>query len=350
MKKLLLLILSIGAVNSAMAQNAGFYFNAVSLNQNGTPTEVTGAANTPLNSFNGSGILNLTGAVSKTYKNGSGNVCGPVLNYRVYEVGSIPGSFSQLNLPFFSEYPAAGNSNSGDQTWRGNFATPVNLLTGRPNGNYTLEVYYVTTGNLNGNNFCPDTFYDSNGGSNFKYNFTINSPLPVILSKFSGKAVDRNINLSWETASEQENDFFQVQKSADLKSWEAVGEVKGKGTIEAKTEYNFVDEMPQTGMTHYYRLKQVDFNGKYEYSKSIAVKMNSNPMLQVFPNPTTEFVQVTGIETPTTLQLIDSKGLVVEERHIDKNERLEVKNRNSGIYFIRIFDAASSQSKRIVVQ
>ena len=153
--------------------------------------------------------------------------------------------------------------------------------------------------------------------------------------------------MNWETVSETNNDFFSVQRSSDLKAWEAIGSVKGAGSIDAKQVYTYTDKQPIIG-TNYYRLKQVDFNGNYEYGKAIAVKMIANAGLVVYPNPAKNSINIVGIEHATTLQLIDLSGNVLHESSISENTTLALPN-VSGMYLIRVSDGSTSNSKRIVI-
>lgn len=114
------------------------------------------------------------------------------------------------------------------------------------------------------------------------------TPLPVELITFDGNVTDNGVELSWATASEQDNSHFEVERSADGKAFEQVGKVDGHGNSSTKISYNFIDYSSLSGQS-YYRLKQVDFNGQYEYSKLVAVSVeaNSTDGLQVMlaPNP-----------------------------------------------------------------
>jgi hypothetical protein len=119
------------------------------------------------------------------------------------------------------------------------------------------------------------------------------SPLPVTLLSFNGEMnQEGNVELNWETADEQNNDFFQVQRSSTgLSDWEPLGFVTGHGDSDQLIKYSFVDEsVNKDNGFLFYRLKQVDFNGVFEYSPVISVAINSEPVekgnnWKVFPNP-----------------------------------------------------------------
>ncbi|MCE7994020.1 MAG: T9SS type A sorting domain-containing protein [Roseivirga sp.] len=119
------------------------------------------------------------------------------------------------------------------------------------------------------------------------------SPLPVTLLTFNGEMNDEgNIELNWETADEENNDFFQVQRSnTGLGDWEPLGFVTGNGNSDQLLKYSFVDDKVNKDEGFlYYRLKQVDFNGVFEYSPVISVAIDSElfqveKSWKVFPNP-----------------------------------------------------------------
>jgi hypothetical protein len=115
--------------------------------------------------------------------------------------------------------------------------------------------------------------------------------LPVQLTAFSATATpSRTVRLDWQTASEVNNDYFEVQRSLDGHSFVVAGQVQGNGTsIQAHT-YSFVDAAPGATATHYYRLRQVDLDGTSAFSPVQAVTLaagSSLVQLAAVPNPTT---------------------------------------------------------------
>ncbi len=101
-----------------------------------------------------------------------------------------------------------------------------------------------------------------------------NTSLPIELVSFEATAQEKEVALTWVTASELNNDYFTVERSADGSSWEVVLTKQGAGTTTQRTEYNALDSRPLAGLS-YYRLKQTDFDGKFSYSSIQSVFMNS---------------------------------------------------------------------------
>ncbi len=129
---------------------------------------------------------------------------------------------------------------------------------------------------------------------------TINSSqtqLPIELVFFNATPDENNrkVKLEWQTASEINNDFFTIEKSINAIDWEMVKTVSGAGNSSSLLSYSTVDSKPYSGVS-YYRLKQTDFNGQFEYSQIISV--NINPFISenigIYPNPTKNQITVIG--------------------------------------------------------
>jgi len=119
--------------------------------------------------------------------------------------------------------------------------------------------------------------------------------LPIKLTSFNATYTSRLVNFMWQTASEINNDYFTIERSADGLNWEWVNDINGAGNSSELLDYNAIDENPYPRMS-YYRLKQTDFDGQFEYSNTIAVAMknDSDEEVLVFPNPTFNKITVVG--------------------------------------------------------
>ncbi|OKL41205.1 hypothetical protein [Pontibacter flavimaris] len=158
------------------------------------------------------------------------------------------------------------------------------------------------------------------------------TPLPVELASFEGKVTQSGISLEWETASEQNNSHFEVERSADGKTFAALGSVPGNGNSSVSLAYSYLDKYPLEGM-NYYRLKQVDVDGRYEYSKVVAVtaaEKSGKLQAQLLPNPCLQGDCQLRIATaapgqPVRVQLQDLTGRVVFEQNLrDDGEQLQL--------------------------
>jgi hypothetical protein len=111
------------------------------------------------------------------------------------------------------------------------------------------------------------------------------APLPVELTAFQATAAGSAVALTWATASEKDNQGFEVQRSADGEGFAKLAWVAGAGTSQAPRSYSFRDAAPLRGVS-YYRLKQLDADGKATYSPVATVRMAAPMALTVYPNPT----------------------------------------------------------------
>jgi hypothetical protein len=111
-----------------------------------------------------------------------------------------------------------------------------------------------------------------------------NQVLPIALMYFTAKQNNSQVLLQWATASEQDNAYFSLEKSRDGRQFNEIGRVAGAGTSTAKLTYQFTDDFPFGG-TGYYRLKQVDLDGTFTYSRIVAVNSEITAALRIYPNP-----------------------------------------------------------------
>jgi photosystem II stability/assembly factor-like uncharacterized protein len=136
-------------------------------------------------------------------------------------------------------------------------------------------------------------FTDSNVGWAVGLNGTIlktingGNPIPVELSSFTVSTKGREVILNWITATELNNQGFEIQRKFSSNDFVTIGSVKGNGTTTSPNQYTFVDKLIDPGK-YFYRLKQVDFNGTFEYSSEIEVEvrvLDKFTLEQNYPNP-----------------------------------------------------------------
>jgi hypothetical protein len=118
----------------------------------------------------------------------------------------------------------------------------------------------------------------------------ISGVLPVKLTDFNAQTIDNKVELGWETAWERNSKEFIVQRSSDLKEFGDIGRVTAAGETDGRRQYSFTDNTPLLGAS-YYRLRMVDQDGSYEYSKVKDVIVRpGDPLVLVSPNPATSGV------------------------------------------------------------
>ena len=189
---------------------------------------------------------------------------------------------------------------------------------------------------------------------------TINSPVPVELAEFSAqyeKEYDR-VALDWATASEEQNAKFVIQRSQDGRQFESIGETVGSGTTVEEVKYTWYDREPLSG-TSYYRLKQVDYDGDYEYSPIAVVNVAKDlEVVQATPNPFRSNVRLTVKSDKTStahLTLMDQVGRVVDQQQVQLNRgtnevRLDMSPYQSGWYMVKFQDGQSATVMKLIKQ
>jgi len=167
-------------------------------------------------------------------------------------------------------------------------------------------------------------------------------PLPVELLNFNLNLLDNEtVKIEWQTVTEINNDYFTVERSKDGTNWEQLKRINGAGHSTRLLNYSIVDSRPFMG-TSYYRLKQTDFNGEFEYPeiKSITRKASSIS-LQIYPNPANNNITITGDKLELSKLIIyNSIGqnvtkLTQQNKISDKQLTIDITELPSGFYYIK---------------
>ncbi|GGF23645.1 hypothetical protein GCM10011383_39120 [Hymenobacter cavernae] len=163
--------------------------------------------------------------------------------------------------------------------------------------------------------------------------------LPVELISFDAKLRKGHVYASWATASEVNNEGFHVERSQDGKAFTSVSYQKGQGTTANKTSYEAIDNQPLAGSS-YYRLKQVDLDGKVSYSPVVTI-VNTAALItvSVYPNPTQDIATINLGQLPvagTQVQLTDMMGRTIRTQQLSTTGELNMRDLKPGTYFITI--------------
>lgn len=165
--------------------------------------------------------------------------------------------------------------------------------------------------------------------------------------------------VNWSTATELNNDRFEIERTIDGRFFTTIGTVKGAGNSSQNKNYQFIDNAPITGCA--YRIKQVDFDGKFDYSKIIMPKKESTfnstkPEVVICPNPASIFSSIT-IDLKNLgpydnkVSVIDTYGGLIFEEILDsKKTFLNLENLNQGLYIVSIYNGDNIISKKIIVK
>ena len=183
-------------------------------------------------------------------------------------------------------------------------------------------------------------------------------PVPITLVNFSGKGMDNKVNLFWNTAAEYNVQTIIVERSADGVFFNKLTDVTPKGTSNSGASYNSVDMYPLPG-TGYYRLKIVDLDGSFAYSKVIQVDMPTRTIsiTQLFPNPVKDILKLeiyADKKQPLISRVFDISGkqLAVKSINLDKgqnNTSVSFTNFERGIYIISFENAKGNIEGRFKI-
>ena len=177
--------------------------------------------------------------------------------------------------------------------------------------------------------------------------FTSSDPLPVELVSFNASVSGTTVNLQWQTATELNNGGFAVERKTNS-DWTQIGFVNGHGTTTEPQNYFYADQISNINSnTIYYRLKQIDFNGTFEYSDIVEVDVVpvEFSLNQNYPNPfnpSTKITYTLASKSTVTLKVYDTIGnevasLVNQEQEAGSYEiNFDATSLTSGVYFYKI--------------
>ncbi len=183
--------------------------------------------------------------------------------------------------------------------------------------------------------------------------FTVAQPLSVKLESFTATRQGQTALLEWATVSEQNNKGFGIERSTDGRVWTNIGFVKSQcdnGNSNFKLSYNFTDEAPLNGQS-YYRLKQTDRDGKYEYSQVRMLKFDGEKSILLYPNPAKDQVNIIGLQGDEQIAVYDVTGrLMVSQKTEGATVSVGLGNLDDGVYQIKVIEQDGSTSGYKVIK
>lgn len=282
---------------------------------------------------------------------------GQLTFYELTEVGTSS-PFAQQTV---TQVPGSGNPNNAF-----NFQLPPSVTTAD-----RIEVEMTVT-NTNGHVcFVKDTLqWTPVGTPPFQFFFWRNlvpqnfgtfstlPPLPIEWVSFSGESKKGDVHLKWSIATEVNNEGYEVQVSTDVKSWETIGFVEGRGTTESKSDYSFVHrDAPKARL--YYRLIQVDYDGKTSMSKMIALNNAQKGQglgdMRVYPNPSNGKTTIDFGSTPIgsfTMNIYNNIGQLVKSMNQNdiSDAILPLDLNQPGLYFVQLNRDGQQQTQYLIVE
>jgi hypothetical protein len=181
--------------------------------------------------------------------------------------------------------------------------------------------------------------------------------LPIKLIAFTAACENDQVKLNWATATEVNNDYFMVQRTADGSNFKTIAIVDGAGNSTTRMNYSFIDEQPLNGNA-YYRLKQTDFDGEYVYSSTQPSSCNTKSTFGItntYPNPVQDYVNLvlnSDKEGIVNIVMYDMRGRKVysntEAVVVGVNQlKFDFQQFDKGVYIIKIDNGSTIISEKI---
>jgi hypothetical protein len=185
------------------------------------------------------------------------------------------------------------------------------------------------------------------------------SPLAIKLIYFDVECGKREVKINWATASEDNNDYFTIERTQDGIHFEEIGKIVGAGNSSHKINYSFIDSNPLQGVS-YYRLKQIDFNGRSEYFNVVATSCGENDFqnMTIYPNPAKTDVTIAlnmEITAGSYIAFSDMRGTIIKkiqcEATTNQLKHINISDFSSGCYIVRLINGDGvNYSVRLIKQ
>ncbi|MEI6595497.1 MAG: T9SS type A sorting domain-containing protein, partial [Bacteroidota bacterium] len=291
----------------------------------------------------------LTGATSAYEMLDIKKMAGSDVNISLYDSSDITQLSGSLRAPFLTGTDIVRMTFTSSKNGSHKFYFNGSLFT-----NYTVTLVdaYTSTSTTIGNgsiytfssnNSIPASF----GNSRFKLILGSTSSLPVKFISYEAKARNNDVVVNWTTASEINNDHFEIEYSKNAVDFEKVGQVKGAGNSTKVINYNFVHTGVLFNEDLYYRIKQVGTNGDFQYTNIMTVdaqkaKIISEPSVLVYPNPSTNVFNIRMNSTSDKLMNITILDMLGREIATYSNLSSEeefvynAENLKASVYFVQV--------------
>ena len=213
--------------------------------------------------------------------------------------------------------------------------------TGTAPGNYTGQSVTINPDDSkiiwNNEQARWEITFDVTGFSGF-YVMASGNTEPVTLLTFTAELNNHQATLHWSAATEINNAGYGIERSGNGTDFQTIGFVSGHGTSHQKQSYTYTDANPLPG-TGYYRLKQTDLDGKFEYSPVVSVSNSGSGQVTIYPNPVKDVFTVQGIHTGYRIKVYSAEGRsVTEQTASGEKEDINIKTLPAGLYFVKISD------------
>jgi hypothetical protein len=221
-----------------------------------------------------------------------------------------------------------------------------------PNGTYTI--IQLTAGTISGSftTVHLPTGYSLQVNTNNVQLIKNLIVTPVTWISFTGISQGSTVALQWVTEHEWSNHYFDIQRSSDGINYTAIGRIHASASPGNRKTYDFIDQQPLTA-NNFYRLKQVDINDQFEYSKVVQVKQKEDTRLaMLYPNPVQDVLQIRLFDTnrPHHMAIYDAMGKLLYSKQVSGERiiRVPVNTWTAGTYILQIADKTTVHTYRFI--
>ena len=179
-------------------------------------------------------------------------------------------------------------------------------------------------------------------------NCFFNTTVPVNWLSFNVNLTDKNVHLNWQTTNEQNCSAYQVERSSNGIQFSTIGTVLCYNSS-GNNNYNFIDKNPGNG-NFYYRLRQIDLNGQYDYSQTRNINITSADNILVSPNPAQNFININADNTIKKITMTSVNGNITRNFVPNQNGRYNIQDLASGMYIINIQTTTETINVKFVKQ
>ena len=279
-----------------------------------------------------------------------------------WDSGSAVGSIDYANV----NYSIDGGSYITLPNVNGCAASPYTISGNECSGLSGPMTFMPTISGLSGNTLDIQVCLDTNASSEYGHIEEISVPeanvmiLPVELFSFKAEKGEKGILLKWATASELNNEKFEIEHSTNGRAFEKIGEIKGKETTLQVSDYSFQHQSPISG-GNYYRLKQIDLDGQFEYSKVVSLnfKGEETEVGRFYPIPSkTGIVNLdlnSLIDGQISVSIFDMSGKMMGRQEIKvqngfNNLNFDYSTLNNGIYLVKIDQRGNQTYRKLLIE
>ncbi len=178
------------------------------------------------------------------------------------------------------------------------------------------------------------------------------SILPVDLIEFKGYFAGSSVQLNWATLSEKDNQFFSIERSINGKDWTVVGKVDGALNSNHLTNYSFIDK-DVNGTMYYYRIKQTDVNGDFDYSNTILVSIENEDRINISPNPSSGIFNINfNGQNCHKFEVYDATSSKLKEGKINDNIHplvIDLTEYPTGFYMLYLYSKNGTKTEKIII-